>query len=67
MKTCFFLVSIIINFNDYFQTAIISLDNCDTAVSLAGGLQLGSHWSCANVTYHSLPERCELLTETCHR
>lgn len=43
------------------------MDDCDAALSLAGAAQLGAKWACANKTEQVLPERCALLTETCHR
>lgn len=47
------------------RTATISLDNCDTALALGGGL--GEKWNCANETTFVLDRRCSSLTETCHR
>ncbi|XP_037956200.1 protocadherin-like wing polarity protein stan isoform X2 [Teleopsis dalmanni] len=47
------------------RTVILALDECDTAIALAGNL--GDRWSCANQTTLQLDKRCSLLTETCHR
>ncbi|TMW42451.1 hypothetical protein DOY81_012476, partial [Sarcophaga bullata] len=50
----------------YFnRTVTLILDNCDTAIALAGNL--GEKWNCANQTSLKLDKRCSLLTETCHR
>lgn len=43
------------------------MDDCDTALALAHGKNLGSKWSCAGYAEHELEARCASLTETCHR
>ncbi|KAI8429178.1 hypothetical protein MSG28_007715 [Choristoneura fumiferana] len=53
---------------DYFnRTATIILDGCDKALSLAGAADFGIKYACANQTRKTLPARCDLPTETCHR
>lgn len=47
--------------------AVLSLDDCDTAVSIKYGRQLGSSSECAARIVHELEPRCAQLTETCHR
>ncbi|XP_037826241.1 protocadherin-like wing polarity protein stan isoform X1 [Lucilia sericata] len=47
------------------RTVTLILDNCDTAIALAGNL--GERWNCANQTTLKLDKKCSLLTETCHR
>jgi len=50
------------------QTVVLSLDDCDTAVSLKYGSQLSNSGSeCAARIHHELEPRCAYLTETCHR
>ncbi|XP_045034928.1 protocadherin-like wing polarity protein stan isoform X2 [Daphnia magna] len=51
---------------DYFnRTVVLSLDDCDTAVSVKYGHKLGS--KCAAQVVHHLEPRCAQFTETCHR
>ncbi|RZF37236.1 hypothetical protein LSTR_LSTR006562 [Laodelphax striatellus] len=51
---------------DYFnKTATISLDDCDTALTIKYGEKLGE--TCANRTVQILESRCAILFETCHR
>ncbi|XP_055850573.1 protocadherin-like wing polarity protein stan isoform X3 [Episyrphus balteatus] len=47
------------------RTVTVALDECDTAIALAGNL--GDRWSCANQTTLILDKKCASLTETCHR
>lgn len=52
----------------YFnKTATISVDDCDIAIALKHGKELGGKWACAGYTEHQLEDRCASLTETCHR
>ncbi|XP_017787025.1 PREDICTED: protocadherin-like wing polarity protein stan isoform X1 [Nicrophorus vespilloides] len=52
----------------YFNKSVtISLDDCDTALALAHGEELGGRWECAGYSQHILESRCSSLTETCHR
>ncbi|CAG9865104.1 unnamed protein product [Phyllotreta striolata] len=52
----------------YFnKTATVSLDDCDTAIALKHGSDLGGKWNCAGYVEHQLEQRCASLTETCHR
>ncbi|CAH1153853.1 unnamed protein product [Phaedon cochleariae] len=52
----------------YFnKTVTVSLDDCDTALALKHGKELGAKWACAGFAEHSLEPRCASLTETCHR
>lgn len=51
----------------YNKTVTISLDDCDTAVALKHGSELGGQWACAGYAQHELEPRCTSLTETCHR
>nr|XP_023025805.1 protocadherin-like wing polarity protein stan [Leptinotarsa decemlineata] len=56
-----------VNVNYFNKTATISLDNCDTAIALKRGRELGERWACAGYAEHKLEPRCASLTETCHR
>ncbi|XP_065199574.1 protocadherin-like wing polarity protein stan [Planococcus citri] len=47
------------------KTATVSLDGCDTTLTIKYGQQLG--YTCANSTTQVLEPRCAILTETCHR
>ncbi|XP_058065887.1 protocadherin-like wing polarity protein stan [Anopheles bellator] len=49
----------------YNRTVLLSLDGCDTATALSGGL--GERWNCANQTTLVLDRRCASLVEPCHR
>ena len=52
------------------KTVVLSLDDCDTAVSVKYGHLLGasgSQWRCASRVTHQLEPRCAQFTETCHR
>ncbi|KAK7789529.1 hypothetical protein R5R35_000833 [Gryllus longicercus] len=52
----------------YFnKSATVSLDDCDKALALSYGTQLGQRWACANSTHQVLHPRCAIFTETCHR
>ncbi|XP_049823743.1 protocadherin-like wing polarity protein stan isoform X2 [Aethina tumida] len=53
--------------NYYNKTATISIDDCDTALALKYGSELGGKWQCAGFAEHKLESRCASLTETCHR
>lgn len=48
---------------------MLSLDDCDTAVSVKYGHLLGGNgqWRCAARVTHQLEPRCSQFTETCHR
>ncbi|KAG8278057.1 Cadherin EGF LAG seven-pass G-type receptor 2 [Homalodisca vitripennis] len=51
---------------DYFnKSATVSLDDCDTTLTISHGEQLGL--ACANTSTQLLETRCAVLTETCHR
>ncbi|XP_049833037.1 protocadherin-like wing polarity protein stan isoform X1 [Schistocerca gregaria] len=53
---------------DYFnKSATLNVDECDTALAVKYGAQLGPQWSCANYTHHFLEPRCAIFTETCYR
>ncbi|XP_015521680.1 protocadherin-like wing polarity protein stan isoform X1 [Neodiprion lecontei] len=49
------------------KTVTISLDECDVALALKNGSNLGKKWSCAGRGEQILEYRCTLVTETCHR
>ncbi|XP_065173819.1 protocadherin-like wing polarity protein stan isoform X2 [Atheta coriaria] len=52
----------------YFNKKVtLSLDECDTALALKFGDELGGQWACAGFVEHTLESRCASLTETCHR
>ncbi|XP_060527638.1 protocadherin-like wing polarity protein stan isoform X2 [Cylas formicarius] len=51
----------------YNKTVTLSIDDCDTALALKHGKELGSKWACASYVEHSLESRCASLTETCYR
>ncbi|KAL1494818.1 hypothetical protein ABEB36_010350 [Hypothenemus hampei] len=52
----------------YFnKTVTLSIDDCDTALALKHGRELGGKWACASYAEHTLESRCTSLTETCHR
>ncbi|XP_066994105.2 protocadherin-like wing polarity protein stan [Anabrus simplex] len=52
----------------YFnKSATVNVDNCDTALAIKHGLQLGRQWACANSSRQILDSRCAIFTETCHR
>ncbi|KAL3270161.1 hypothetical protein HHI36_009218 [Cryptolaemus montrouzieri] len=52
----------------YFnKTVKVSIDNCDTALALKYGDELGGKWNCAAYAEHDLEPRCISPTETCHR
>ncbi|XP_072387451.1 protocadherin-like wing polarity protein stan isoform X2 [Diabrotica undecimpunctata] len=57
--------SVIVNY--FNKSATIALDDCDIAVSLKHGEDLGGKWNCAGYAEHALEARCASLTETCHR
>ena len=40
-----------------FQSATVSIDDCDTALATKYGPQLGSEWSCANISTQILERR----------
>ncbi|XP_063598702.1 protocadherin-like wing polarity protein stan [Penaeus indicus] len=48
------------------MSATISLDNCDSALAVRFGHQIGDY-HCANTTAQILDPRCASLTESCHR
>lgn len=50
-----------------FQTVTVALDDCDTALALKHGKELGGKWACAGFAEYHLEPRCASLTETCHR
>nr|XP_018907159.1 PREDICTED: protocadherin-like wing polarity protein stan isoform X2 [Bemisia tabaci] len=47
------------------KSAVLSIDDCDVALSIKHGSQLGLH--CANISTQVLEDRCALFTETCYR
>ena len=49
----------------FLQTTVLSLDDCDTAISAKYGHVLGN--KCAAQVVHHLEPRCSQFTETCHR
>lgn len=51
------------------KTATLSLDDCDTALSVKHGHLLGGggKYRCAARVTHQLESRCDQFTETCHR
>ncbi|XP_076265474.1 protocadherin-like wing polarity protein stan isoform X1 [Rhynchophorus ferrugineus] len=52
----------------YFnKTATVSIDDCDTALAVKHGRDLGGRWACASYVEHTLEARCASITETCHR
>ncbi|XP_044754021.1 protocadherin-like wing polarity protein stan isoform X2 [Coccinella septempunctata] len=52
----------------YFnRTVTLAIDDCDTALALKYGEDLGERWNCAAYAEHELEPRCESPTETCHR
>ncbi|CAG9761162.1 unnamed protein product [Ceutorhynchus assimilis] len=53
--------------NYYNKSATLSIDDCDTALALKHGRELGGKWACASYAEHTLEARCASLTETCHR
>lgn len=53
--------------NYFNKTATLSIDDCDTALALKHGRELGGKWACASYAEHTLESRCASLTETCHR
>ncbi|CAH2107056.1 unnamed protein product [Euphydryas editha] len=53
---------------EYFnRTATMILDDCDKMLSLAGAVDFGVKYACANFTRKVLPPRCDIPTEVCHR
>lgn len=61
------LENVIKLYSSFSQTATMILDDCDKALSLAGAADFGIKYACANQTRKTLPARCDLPTETCHR
>lgn len=53
--------------NYYNKTVTISIDNCDTALALKHGGELGGKWACAGFAFHELEPRCASIAETCYR
>ncbi|XP_069162090.1 protocadherin-like wing polarity protein stan isoform X3 [Procambarus clarkii] len=52
---------------DYYnRSATISVDSCDTALSIRFGEKIGDY-HCANTTSQILDPRCAILTQACHR
>ncbi|KAG7177210.1 Cadherin EGF LAG seven-pass G-type receptor 3-like [Homarus americanus] len=52
---------------DYYnRSATISIDDCDTALSVKFGDKIGNYY-CANTTSQILDPRCAILTQSCHR
>lgn len=52
----------------YFnKSATLAIDDCDSALALKHGRELGNKWACASFAEHILESRCASLTETCHR
>lgn len=49
------------------RTGTVSLDDCDVALALKHGRELGAQWACANRTQLMLEPRCSIFTEPCHR
>lgn len=45
----------------------LAIDDCDTALALKYGKELGEKWDCAAFAEHELEPRCASPTETCHR
>ncbi|XP_035205027.1 protocadherin-like wing polarity protein stan, partial [Stegodyphus dumicola] len=51
----------------YFnRTAVVSVDNCDTGLSLKFGKQIGNYF-CANTTTRELDKKCADFMQTCYR
>ncbi|XP_023244632.1 protocadherin-like wing polarity protein stan isoform X2 [Centruroides sculpturatus] len=48
------------------RTATISIDNCDSALAIKHGIELGNYL-CANKTTQILEPRCADLMQTCYR
>ncbi|XP_043461123.1 protocadherin-like wing polarity protein stan isoform X2 [Leptopilina heterotoma] len=49
------------------RTVVVALDNCDVALALKYGEKLGAKWNCAGRSEQILEQRCNIVTETCHR
>jgi hypothetical protein len=41
----------------FFQSATVSIDDCDTALATKYGSQLGPQWACANTSVQVLESR----------
>lgn len=46
---------------------MVSIDDCDTALALKHGNELGGKWNCAGYAKHELESRCASPTEPCYR
>ncbi|XP_066248043.1 protocadherin-like wing polarity protein stan isoform X1 [Euwallacea similis] len=57
--------SVIVSY--YNKSVTLSIDDCDAALALKYGRELGGKWACATYAEHFLEDRCASLTETCHR
>lgn len=53
--------------NYFNRTVTVSIDDCDTALALKHGDELGGRWACAGFAYHELEPRCVSIAETCYR
>lgn len=53
--------------NYYNRSVTVAIDDCDTALALKHGDELGGKWACGGFAVHELEPRCASIAETCYR